>query len=44
VTRITLDKAHNTFTIPSTTEVTDVQLDPNVWVTLMQSTFVKRAK
>lgn len=42
VTRVTLDKAHNTFTIPAATNVTDVQLDPNSWVTFMQATFRKK--
>ncbi len=37
-----LDKAHQTFTIPSATEPTDVQLDPQSWVTMMQATFVKK--
>jgi aminopeptidase N len=41
-TMVLLDKAHQTFTIPSDTEPTDVQLDPRSWVTLMQATFVKR--
>lgn len=44
ITRVTIDKARHTFTFPSATNVTDVQLDPNSWVTLMTSTVEKRAK
>ncbi len=42
ITRVTLDKVHNSFTIPSATDVTNVQLDPNTWVTLMVSAIEKR--
>jgi aminopeptidase N len=41
-TNVWLDKAHQTFTIPSDIEPTDVQLDPQSWVTMMQATFVKK--
>jgi aminopeptidase N len=41
-TKLLLDKAHQTLTIPSDSEPTDVQLDPQSWVTMMQATFVKR--
>jgi aminopeptidase N len=40
-TRIVIDQAHNTFTIPLATEPIDVQLDPHAWVTMMQASFVK---
>jgi aminopeptidase N len=41
-TRLMLDQAHQTLSIPSATEPVDVQLDPQSWLTMMQATFVKR--
>jgi aminopeptidase N len=37
-----VDQAHNTLSIPATGEPSDVQLDPHVWVTMMQATFGKQ--
>jgi aminopeptidase N len=37
-----IDQAHSTLTIPAAAEPTDVQLDPHVWVTMMQGTFARQ--
>jgi aminopeptidase N len=42
VVKMWIDQAHNTMTIPVTAEPNDVQLDPHVWVTMMQATFGKQ--
>jgi aminopeptidase N len=39
---ILVDKPHNLLTIPLDVEPTDVQLDPNTWVPLMQATFERQ--
>ena len=39
---ILVDKPHNVLTIPLDAEPSDVQLDPNTWVPLMQATFEKQ--
>jgi len=36
---ILVDKQENSLTIPLDTAPTDVQLDPDLWVPLMQATF-----
>ena len=40
--RVVIDKQHNEFTFPMVTEPTEVILDPNGWVSMMQATFVKQ--
>ena len=40
--RVVVDKQHNEFSLPMDSEPTEVKLDPNSWVTMMQSTFVKK--
>jgi hypothetical protein len=41
-TRIWIDQAHTTATIAVTAEPTAVDLDPRVWVTMMQGTLKKQ--
>jgi aminopeptidase N len=41
-TRVWIDQAHTTATIPVAAEPTSVELDPHVWVTLAQVTFKKQ--
>jgi aminopeptidase N len=40
--KLTVDQQHNVLNVPLDTAPTDVQLDPNIWVPMMQSTFVRR--
>jgi aminopeptidase N len=40
--KVIVDKQHNELVITLETEPTDVKLDPNSWVTMMQATFVRR--
>jgi hypothetical protein len=42
VTRVWIDQAHSTATIPAAAEPTSVELDPHAWVTMMQGTFRKQ--
>ena len=42
VTRVWIDQAHTTATIPAATEPTAVELDPHAWLTMMQGTFRKQ--
>jgi len=42
VVRMWIDQAHNTLAIPVAAEPTEVQLDPRVWVTMMQATFARQ--
>jgi aminopeptidase N len=42
IATIMLEQAHTTFTMPFPSEPAAVQLDPHVWVTLMQATFAKQ--
>jgi aminopeptidase N len=42
VVRMWVDQVHNAMMIPVPAEPTDVQLDPHVWVTMMQATFAKQ--
>lgn len=39
-----VDKQHNELSIPVDAEPTDVQVDPDLWVPLMQITFQKRER
>jgi hypothetical protein len=41
-TRVWIDQAHGTATIPAAVEPTSVALDPHAWVTMMQGTFRKQ--
>jgi aminopeptidase N len=41
-TRVWIDQAHTTITIPVGGEPTAVELDPHTWVTMMQATFKKQ--
>lgn len=36
-----IDKQHNVLNLPADEAPTDVQIDPNLWVPLMQATFEK---
>jgi hypothetical protein len=40
--RVVIDQAHTVQTIPLDAEPAGVQLDPQSWVTLVQSTFIKQ--
>jgi hypothetical protein len=40
--RVVVDKQHNEFTFPMATEPSDVRLDPESWVTMMQAKLVKK--
>jgi hypothetical protein len=42
IATMVIDKPHNEFSIPVDAEPTDVQVDPDLWVPLMQVTFEKR--
>lgn len=39
---ILVDKRHNTLSVPLTVAPTNVELDPNLWVPMMQATFEKQ--
>jgi len=41
-TRVWIDQAHTTATIPVTAEPATVEIDPHVWVTLMRATLKKQ--
>jgi aminopeptidase N len=42
IVRMWIDQQHNTLTIPLETDPSQVRLDPNLWLPLMQADFTKR--
>lgn len=42
IATILVDKRHNTLSVPLTVAPTSVELDPNLWVPMMQATFEKQ--
>jgi len=42
IVKLTVDQQHNVLNVPLDSAPTDVQLDPNIWVPMMQATFVRR--
>ncbi len=40
--KIVVEQQHNLLNVPLDTAPTDVQLDPNLWVPMMQATFSRR--